>query len=147
LPPDDSAASGTYGGFVRAFEGIQIVLAPRFRRGPLWPLFEWFKDTTKDHNEAIDAWLEPLITKALEDKKLRDGKKLSQEEGSLTDHLVESTSDVSLIRDELMNILLAARDTVKVEFRLKKSPLNLLSFRLRAYSPSRVTPLPSTPMC
>ena len=90
-------------------------MAPRFRRGPLWPLFEWFKDTTKDHNEAIDAWLEPLITKALEDKKLRDGKKLSQEEGSLTDHLVESTSDVRLIRDELLNILLAARDTVNVE--------------------------------
>jgi len=90
-------------------------LAPRFRRGPLWPLFEWFKEATKDHNEAIDAWLEPLITKALEDKKLRDGKKLSQEEGSLTDHLVESTSDVRLIRDELLNILLAARDTVNVE--------------------------------
>ncbi|KAF8340601.1 cytochrome P450 [Cantharellus anzutake] len=38
-------------------------------------------------------------------------RELSLEEGSLTDHLVESTSDVKLIRDELMNILVAARDT------------------------------------
>ena len=119
----------------------------RFRRGPLWPLFEWFKDVAQDHNEAIDAWIEPLITKALEDKKLRVGKKLNLEEGSFLDHLAESTSDVRLIRDELMNILLAARDTVKDEPYLNESPLNLLSFRLRACSPSCVTPLLSTPMC
>ena len=113
--PDESAALGTYGGFVRAFEGIQVALAPRFRRGPFWPVFEWFKDVTQDHNEVIDAWIGPLITKALEEKKSRAGKKLNPEEGSLTDYLAESTLDVKLIRDELMNILLAARDTVRDE--------------------------------
>ena len=85
---------------------------PRFLRGPLWPLFEWFKDETQDRNKAIDAWIKLLITKAMEDKKMRAGKKLGPEEGSFLDHLAESTSDVRLIRDELMNILLAARDTV-----------------------------------
>ena len=109
--PDASAAFGTYGGFVHALEEIQIAVAQR--RSAFWPFFEWFKDATQVHNDIIDAWVEPLITKALEGKKLRGGKKLNQEEGSLTDHLTESTSDVKLIRDELMNILLAARDTVR----------------------------------
>ncbi|KAF8340618.1 uncharacterized protein EI90DRAFT_2906526 [Cantharellus anzutake] len=109
--PDDTVAVGTYSGFVRAFEQIQVSIIHRFRVGPLWPLFEWFKDSTQEHNEAIDAWIAPLITQALENKKMRAGKGLTLEEGSLTDHLAESTTDVKLIRDELMNILLAARDT------------------------------------
>jgi len=36
--------------------------------------------------------------------------------------LVESTSDVRLIRDELLNILLAARDTVNVEILSEEVP-------------------------
>lgn len=129
--PDESVALGTYGTFVHAFEDIQIALA--HRRGFLWPVFEWFKDSTQVHNEAIDAWVEPLVTKALDKKKLRAGKKLNPEEGSLTDHLVESTSDVRFIRDELMNILLAARDTVSDDNPLLSVLFKLLWFRLRAF--------------
>ncbi|KAF8340598.1 uncharacterized protein EI90DRAFT_3117109 [Cantharellus anzutake] len=67
--PDDTVAVGTYSGFVCAFEEVQVSIVHRFRYGPLWPIVEWFKDATQEHNEAIDAWIAPLIKKALEDKK------------------------------------------------------------------------------
>ncbi|KAF9520560.1 hypothetical protein BS47DRAFT_1387177 [Hydnum rufescens UP504] len=84
---------------------------PEGERSWIWPLYELFGDATNPPNKMIDDWVAPLIRKALEEKKKRGSQKMSVEDGSLTDHLVDSTEDGKLIRDELINILLASRDT------------------------------------
>ncbi|KAF8308491.1 cytochrome P450 monooxygenase CYP63 [Clavulina sp. PMI_390] len=108
--------SNAYMDFVNALEGIQVATAPRPLRGALWPLWEWSKNVADEPNKVISAWLAPLIERALDAKKARrkgvkGSEKIGTEEGSLLEHIAESTEDVQTVRDELVNILLASRDT------------------------------------
>ncbi|KAF8308494.1 cytochrome P450 [Clavulina sp. PMI_390] len=110
------AQSNVYTKFLSAFERIQIAIAPRPFRGVLWPLWEWSKNLAEEHNKVVSAWLGPLIRRVLDakEKRKKAGEcraKLELEEGSLLEHIAESTEDVKLVRDELINILLASRDT------------------------------------
>ncbi|KAF8308480.1 cytochrome P450 monooxygenase CYP63 [Clavulina sp. PMI_390] len=106
-----------YTDFVNAFEGFQVAIVPRGLRGALWPLWEWSKNVAKQPNEVITNWVRPLIEQALEAKREREKAKGNREdkmetdEGSLLEHIAESTDDIKLVRDELVNILLASRDT------------------------------------
>ncbi|KAF8308490.1 cytochrome P450 [Clavulina sp. PMI_390] len=106
-----------YSDFVNAFESFQVVIAPRVSRGALWPLWEWSKNVAEEPNAVITSWIRPLIERTLDAKKAREkagedrAKKMRMEEGSLLEHIAESTEDVKLVRDELVNILLASRDT------------------------------------
>ncbi|KAF8308485.1 cytochrome P450 monooxygenase CYP63 [Clavulina sp. PMI_390] len=106
-----------YTDFVNAFEWFQVAIAPRSSRGILWPLWEWSKNVADEPNEVITSWVRPLVERALENKKNREKagdaseEKMGTDEGSLLEHIAESTEDVKLVRDELVNILLASRDT------------------------------------
>ncbi|KAF8338717.1 cytochrome P450 monooxygenase CYP63 [Cantharellus anzutake] len=113
LGPKGTELEGSYGSFIYAFEKLQEITLIRNLRGPLkvWGLMEFWKDETKIHRLAVDAFIDPLIEDALKEKRKRGMKQCDPDEGNLVDHLVDMTSDLKLIRDELFNILTAARDT------------------------------------
>ena len=96
MPEDDK-----YGDFVKAFESLQIVVPERGPWGALWPLRELFKDVSMDANRTIDKWVEPLIHRALVAKAKRGSDGTNLGDGSFLDHMVDSTNDIQLIRDEV----------------------------------------------
>ena len=71
-------------------------------------------DKAKKHRRVIDAWLQPLLDSAFDRRReyVNAGGNAKAPAGeTFLDDLVSSTDDRTLIADELVNILLAARDT------------------------------------
>lgn len=90
-----------YKDFVEAVETLQIAVLERRPFGDLWPLRELFKDVSADANRTIDEWVEPLIHRAMNAKAKRGSDDRNLEEGSFLDHMVHSTNNIRLIRDEV----------------------------------------------
>lgn len=89
--------------------------------GPSWMLNEFFGDKTKVHMKAINAFIDPILHRALESKKRKAKKGQSElpttsddDATTLLDHLVAVTDDAELIKDEIINIMVAGRDTTSV---------------------------------
>ena len=122
--------------FSRAFAESQSVAAKRVHMGFLWPLFEVFRDKAKDPMAVCNAYLEPFVADALRKKELDVAKpclKLDEinDNDTLLDHLVRLTDgklppvvskndaydhlipDRKIIKDEIFNIMIAGRDTVR----------------------------------
>ncbi|KAF7356115.1 Cytochrome P450 52E1 [Mycena venus] len=99
--------------FVDAFTLAMLRLSEREVLGRIWPLFEMFGDKTAGPMRDISEYLDPIIDAAMEKKRLSG----SQEKGesgegmSLLDELLETTSDPKILKDEILNMLLAGRDT------------------------------------
>ncbi|KAF8751195.1 cytochrome P450 [Rhizoctonia solani] len=117
--PKDNSAS-----FAAAFGRAQESLTYRLALGHLWSWMELFWDRTKQDMDVIDAYITPLLRQKLDRKRILglngnskaefenisiDG--MEEAEDTLLDHLVQFTDDISVIKDELINILVAARDT------------------------------------
>lgn len=114
MGPKGSATEDTWGSFVEAFEISQQEVTRRGRIGYFWPLFELFHDRNKFHAKRIREWLDPLVEMALHEKsQLKSHGIISSpvEERTFIQHLADSTDDPVLIRDQLLSMLLAARDT------------------------------------
>ncbi|CAE6429552.1 unnamed protein product [Rhizoctonia solani] len=111
-PSDDSAS------FAAAFGRAQGHVMHRFGLAMFWPWMELFWDRTAEDMKIINAYVTPILRKRLdkhamnpdiESKPTNEG---NQDTGdTLLDHLVNFTQDESVIRDEIINILVAARDT------------------------------------
>ncbi|KAF8317438.1 cytochrome P450 monooxygenase pc-3 [Clavulina sp. PMI_390] len=110
--------------FVKALRSAQEHIALRVLMGRIWPLSEPFRDKSDDYTGLIQAYLEPILEKALlkRDQLLKEraqndfgamgSEKDTIDEGmTLLDHLVLQTDDRKVIRDSLMNLLIAGRDT------------------------------------
>jgi type II secretory pathway predicted ATPase ExeA len=139
MGPKGSATQDTWGAFVSAFDEAQMNIMKRARIGYLWPLFEMFKDRNQKHAEVIAEWLDPLVKKALEDSKTIDTMTSPLGDKTFLQHLVDSTqgqshlfffslkwiskkfcsADPILIRDQLLSMLLASRDTVNLKLRTR----------------------------
>ena len=117
--PNDASAS-----FAASFGRAQDLLAYRFGLAHLWPWMELFWDRTREDMNVINAYVTPILKKKLEEKRASgadvktrsvhgDGDEEALEEGAdtLLDHLVQFTDDETIIKDEVINILVAARDT------------------------------------
>ncbi|CAE6402545.1 unnamed protein product [Rhizoctonia solani] len=115
IGPRGTAAPTSYGSFVSAFDEAQTVMPVRGRMGPyVWPVVEWKQDEAGKHRRVVDEWVKPLIDSAMrrrEDYVSGGGDKTKPAGETFIDDLVSSTDDRTLITDELVNILLAARDT------------------------------------
>jgi len=126
--------------FARAFADCTTLIWMRGKRGANWPLAEFWKDAVSDKMEVVNAFTDPIVKGAIQRKreldKARGGKKSVfdsdrevKEGESLLDHLIHYTeggllkirrvtvtdyscTDEVLLRDEILNILLAGRDTV-----------------------------------
>ncbi|GAB1524868.1 Protein kinase alk2 [Rhizoctonia solani] len=117
--PKDGAAS-----FSMAFGRAQDFMAHRFSLAELWAWLELFWNRTEQDMDIINAFVTPLLTNKLEEKRAlgsdvksnsvtSDGvaNELEEAQDTLLDHLLRLTDDISVIKDELINILVAARDT------------------------------------
>lgn len=109
--------------FVRAFGAAQELVSIRVRTGRIWPLRELSKDKSVEYTEKIHAYMQPVVKRGLERRALLLAERAEKqdvgdekggiEEGmTLLDHLVLETDDEDIIRDSLMNMLIAGRDTV-----------------------------------
>lgn len=102
MGPKGSAPEGAgFGSFVNAFETLQVAIPPRGPRGNLWPLWELFNNVAADSNRAMDNYIGPLVRQALDSKLKRGEQKLKHEEGSLLDHMADTTDNAKVIRDEV----------------------------------------------
>ncbi|EUC55205.1 cytochrome P450 family monooxygenase pc-3 [Rhizoctonia solani AG-3 Rhs1AP] len=117
-PNDDSSS------FTAAFAGAQDLMMNRLVSRDLWPWMELFSDHSKEQMKVINSYVTPILKRKLEEARARgldsNSKATSedtdpngsQEAGdTLLDHLIRITDDISVIKDELINILIAARDT------------------------------------
>jgi len=119
-----------FDGFMDAFAKIQQIALERTLLGGLWPLFEPFGDRSKKHGDVIKEWVTPLVERALEHKRKMSekGQQIQNDQSTFLEYLAYSfdgnspfscntfclppPTDVTVIRDQLINLLLAARDTV-----------------------------------
>ncbi|VDB86505.1 unnamed protein product [Peniophora sp. CBMAI 1063] len=104
--------------FTRAFSQVQSEAAVRVRYGALWPFFELSGDRTKKHMKIIDTFIEPIISDAIEKDRTDKRRGVDTSLGgngnsadTLLGHLVKVTDDRKLIKDEILNIAIAGRDT------------------------------------
>ncbi|KIM86057.1 hypothetical protein PILCRDRAFT_816605 [Piloderma croceum F 1598] len=97
--------------FSKAFTHAQYIVSERSKLGWIWPLLEIFEDRTKEPMKVVDSFLEPLVQYAIEKHDSDDVKEKDEHSETLLDHLVKLTTDRNVLKDELLNILLAGRDT------------------------------------
>ncbi|KAG8882381.1 hypothetical protein FRB98_003734 [Tulasnella sp. 332] len=119
-PRSSNTSSSTpkdYGGFVNAYTEANRAALERYSFPPLfWTMRDLFNDPLAPPIDALSDYLEPLAIKALELKRQRQVEKhMVTEEVSYSEHLAASTDDVKLIKDQLLNMMLAARDTVRIK--------------------------------
>lgn len=110
-PPADASAT-----FAAAFGHAQEQLMARFGLGMLWPFFELFQDKTGSSMKVINAFTNPILQAKLKEKRegrlnLKEKSEGNEEGETLLDHLVRFSDDETVIKDELLNILIAGRDT------------------------------------
>lgn len=94
MGPKGSATEDTWGSFMRAFEFAQHNVTHRARLGPIWPLFELFKDKNQEHSKTIRQWLDPLVQHALADKRRLEEMGVASPiaDKSFMQHLADSTN-------------------------------------------------------
>ncbi|TFY77149.1 hypothetical protein EWM64_g6864 [Hericium alpestre] len=116
LGPKGSAIDDEFGTFAWAFEDTQVKIARRTRIGRMWPLFEMFGEAYADSNAIVHNWLKPLVEQALKEKDeaARLGRK--DEDRTFLSHLADNVDDPESIRFQVLNMLLAGRDTVRAFF-------------------------------
>ncbi|KAH8832425.1 cytochrome P450 monooxygenase pc-1 [Flagelloscypha sp. PMI_526] len=98
--------------FASAFMEAQYAVVDRVRKGWIWPLFEIFQDKTVKPMKVVSSFIDPLVSAAVERRK--SGERLGEKDldsETLLDHLVKSTEDPKILKDETINILVAGRDT------------------------------------
>ncbi|KAH7926999.1 cytochrome P450 [Leucogyrophana mollusca] len=113
-PADALDEDSTPQTFARAFSEAQHGIARRNMVGQTWPLAEIFADRTAKPMELVNAFLDPIIQDAIEKHKRSENlevKDESADDEALLDHLVRLTTDGVVLKDEVLNILLAGRDT------------------------------------
>ncbi|OAX41096.1 cytochrome P450 [Rhizopogon vinicolor AM-OR11-026] len=108
--------------FAHAFSSAQIATAYRGRFGSAWRLVEFWTDRVKAHMDVCYKFINPILKEALDKKQMlketetiderAEAKDREVKEGeTLLDHLVNYTEDPIVIRDEILNIMIAGRDT------------------------------------
>jgi len=85
--------------FALAFGQSQHQLALRLRRSALWPLWELWKDETKEDMDVIYDYIDPIIKNALAKKVDMETNKpeVLEMPKTLLDHLVEQTDGRSYL--------------------------------------------------
>ncbi|KAJ7758386.1 cytochrome P450 [Mycena metata] len=123
-PPSPSADAPK--SFVPAFLEAQNITAVRIRYTSFWPLAEFWCDKIEAPMRTVEQFLDPILEGVIAKRRAArstppspitstptsPGVKSSTEPETLLEHLIEYTDDVKVLRDELLNISVAGRDTV-----------------------------------
>lgn len=100
----------------------------RLAFGKDWALREFWKDDVNPLRKIMDSFTEPLMIDALakRDKDMkseaRGERKVEDEDLTLLSHLVKHTQDPKILKDELINLLVAGRDTVSFLYQFRLLP-------------------------
>ncbi|KAF8960281.1 cytochrome P450 [Flammula alnicola] len=115
--------------FVNAFRVLegQVLTGLRYSLGTDWPLGpDFWKNKVTPLRKIMDDFTEPLMKEALTKREERIFKKDSKSEdgepATLLEHLVGQTQDPKILKDELVNLLVAGRDTVRENTRCVSWP-------------------------
>ncbi|KAF9520998.1 hypothetical protein BS47DRAFT_1370206 [Hydnum rufescens UP504] len=115
LPSMESSDSHpTVTAFVQAFTKAQFLINRRTRLGHSWKLWEMRRDESLKFVADMDRFLGPITEAALARGRELGGPKVPgeiEDEMTFLDHMVTQTQDAKIIRDSLMNMLIAGRDT------------------------------------
>ncbi|KAI9572475.1 cytochrome P450 [Boletus coccyginus] len=107
--------------FVCAVVESQIASASRAHYGTFWRFAEFWQDRVEKHVKVCYEFIDPIIADTLAKKKhekkqpgsdVNDGTGRAKEGETLLEHLVHSTEDQKVLRDETLNIMGAARNTM-----------------------------------
>ncbi|KAJ7036761.1 cytochrome P450 [Mycena alexandri] len=115
--PTDSSTE-----FAAALNRAQLVSIQRGRFGAAWPLSEFWHDKLEGSMRVIRAFLDPILREAVARRQASSSEKVLdtngavkdrevQEGETLTEHLLNYTEDPTTLRDEILNISVAGRDT------------------------------------
>ncbi|KAF9475907.1 cytochrome P450 [Pholiota conissans] len=107
---DDHPASR----FVAAFSQAQSTTAYRMRFGYHWPLAEFWEDQLKKPMKIVHDFIDPIVEKAIKHKRdmeMKGAIEKDRDDETLLENLVNSTEDPIMLRDEIMSLLVAGRDT------------------------------------
>ncbi|PPQ74268.1 hypothetical protein CVT24_001191 [Panaeolus cyanescens] len=100
--------------FTEAFRDAQRHADRRMPYGTAWPLVEFWEDKVVPLRKTIDEFIEPLMKEALRrrEERITQGiKEADEDHSNVLSHLVNQTQDPSILKDELVNLLVAGRDT------------------------------------
>ncbi|KAF9040806.1 cytochrome P450 monooxygenase pc-1 [Panaeolus papilionaceus] len=100
--------------FAEAFTTGQMQSNIRSPFGKDWPLIEFWGDKVAPFRKRMDEFIEPVMNEALrrrEETLMKGGEEKEEEELTLLAHLVNHTQDPTILKDELVNLLVAGRDT------------------------------------
>ncbi|KAJ7689971.1 cytochrome P450 [Mycena rosella] len=108
--------------FAAALSRAQLVSTLRGPLGGAWPLLEFWADKIKEPMGVIRAFLDPILAEAVADKRTGVQRLIDvngapvadrevQEGETLVEHLLNYTEDRTILRDEILNISVAGRDT------------------------------------
>ncbi|KAI0693638.1 cytochrom P450 [Cytidiella melzeri] len=102
--------------FARSFLRAQELSSRRSSLTYAWPLWEFWRNKVDEHIETMDEFIEPLLQEAMSKKRHNKGSEssITPQDETMLQHLVNSTDDYKVIRDETVNILLAGRDTTAI---------------------------------
>lgn len=92
--------------FVKAFSEGQQAISIRGRLGRLWRLREFWKDEVRPYREEVNKYIDPIIKEALAEQSNDE-----KDHETLLSSLISQTQDYKVIQDQLVNILVAGRDT------------------------------------
>lgn len=100
--------------FATSFDRAQGELNKRTRLGPFMAFYR--NKTFKSDCDRVHAFVDRFVFKALEYRKMADAEKRIEDTGKKQQYvflqeLAKSTDDPKQLRDELLNILVAGRDT------------------------------------
>ena len=79
--------------FANAFQKAQVASAARSRFGQFWPLVEFWEDEVEKEMQTVFDYLDPIVKRALETKKVKELAKIEggDENDTLLEHLVTLT--------------------------------------------------------
>ncbi|TRM61562.1 cytochrome P450 [Schizophyllum amplum] len=102
--------------FVTAFGEGQDLAAMRSRAGAAWRLLEFWKDDIKPCRDVVDDFVREILADPAQMKLDIEAKKATSEtkpndKDTLLQHLVTFTQDQNILADEIVNLLVAGRDT------------------------------------
>lgn len=110
-----SKSDDAFGSFVQAFEAVQLRTVERINERWMWPLKELMRDHNQDAIAVVNAYVEPVIEMALADdvERCKRGEDLDLETATMLQYLVSKTYDKKTLRDQLVNFMVAGRDSVR----------------------------------